>query len=346
MEYSGKHPFFDTARIRTYPLDMRANKVALADLVFAADAAETAFDGDPAVRESVESIVTEILTCRRKGAPVILFTGAHLVKNGLGPLIVDLVDRGMFSLIAGNAATAIHDFELAMIGQTSESVPNALARGEFGMASEFGCFNAALALGNRERLGLGESLGRMICEPDFRDEALALIGYTGPPPRFSNPEVSLLVACHRKGIPMTVHAGIGTDVIDQHSSFDGEAKGGCSGRDFLIFTGHVAGFTDGGVVLNIGSAVQGPEVLLKAVSMAANTGAAPRGLVTADFDIRPYRPGDMTDESAAGYYARDQKSVVTRIPDAFGGRGVYVQGNQKETVPLLYKCLVGMPGGK
>ena len=134
--------------------------------------------------------------------------------------------------------------------------------------------------------------------------------------------------------------GIGTDVIDQHPSFDGQAKGGCSGRDFLIYTREAAKFGQGGFVFNIGSSVTGPEVLLKAVSMAANTGCNPGELVTADFDVREYEPKQSVDESSQGYYFRDQKSVVTRIPQAFGGKGFYVQGNQKQTFPFLYKKIV------
>jgi len=159
-------------------------------------------------------------------------------------------------------------------------------------------------------------------------------------PEFQHPEVSVLAACYRRRIPFTVHAGIGTDVVDQHPSFDGQAKGGCSGRDFLIYTQEVTKLTKGGVVLNVGSAVTGPEVLLKAVSMAANVGSVPHGILTADFDLREHEPRQMTDESAPGYYFRDQKSVVTRIPQAFGGRGLYVGADQTQTFPFLCKHIL------
>jgi len=149
----------------------------------------------------------------------------------------------------------------------------------------------------------------------------------------------VLAACYRNDVPFTVHAGIGTDVTDQHPSFDGRAKGGCSARDFLIYANQIADLTGGGVVLNIGSAVTGPEVLLKAAAMAANVGRAPRNIVTADFDMREYRPEAMSDEDCEGYYFRDQKSIVTRIPQAFAGKGIYVQGNQKQTFPLLYRMI-------
>jgi hypothetical protein len=154
------------------------------------------------------------------------------------------------------------------------------------------------------------------------------------------PLASVLSACYENEVPFTVHVGIGTDVTDQHPSFDGEAKGGCSGRDFLIYTNEIAKLTNGGVLLNIGSAVTGPEVLLKAVSMAANTGNVPNNIITADFDLRDHEPEAMSDESSEGYYFRDQKSVVTRIPRAFNGKGFYIQGDQKQTFSLLYKKII------
>jgi hypothetical protein len=337
MEYEGRYQAFDATRIRTYPLCTRSNKVRLNDLVYPKDPAAYQFDLPEKVQEDIRTVAEAIVAARGAGQPVILFTGAHLIKNGLGPLLVELVERGAVTLVAGNGATAIHDFELALIGATSENVPAALDKGQFGMAYEFAYLNMALSVGNRQKLGYGESLGRMICDETFRRAVLALVAKEDSIPEFRHPEVSVLAACYRQGIPFTVHVGIGTDVIDQHPSFDGQAKGGCSGRDFLLYTHEVTKLTPGGVVLNLGSAVTGPEVLLKAVSMAANVGAVPRGILTADFDLRAHEPRQMTDESAPGYYFRDQKSVVTRIPRAFGGRGLYVQGDQTRTFPCLCK---------
>jgi hypothetical protein len=339
MESAGRHRLFDAA-VRTHLLRERANKVRLADLVFPERVASLDLDVPPETGAAIADVARAILAQRREGRPVILFSGAHLIKNGLGPLAADLIKRGLITLFAGNGATAIHDFELALIGETSEHVPNGLAAGQFGMAYEFAYINVALSLGNAMRLGYGESLGRLICEPAFREQVLARAARAGAVREFRHPEASVLAACHARGIPFTVHAGIGTDVTDQHPSFDGEAKGGCSGRDFLVYAEEAARLTAGGVVLNVGSAVQGPEVLLKAVSMAANVGWAPRGILTADFDLREHRPDDVKDEGAPGYYWRDQKSVVSRIPEAFGGRGLYIGGNQKRTFPLLYRRLV------
>jgi len=337
MEYDGKYNAFDLGKVSTYPLSTRSNKVTLDDLVRPEDLDALAFELPETTCSDIETVARAIISCREAGRPVVFFTGAHLIKNGLGLLLADLVKRNLVSLVAGNCAAAIHDFELALIGQTSENVPSALNKGRFGMAYEFAYFNYAMSVGNEYKLGLGESLGRTICEEDFRREVLVSAPKGNLPDNFAHPEVSLLVACYRNNVPFTIHVGIGTDVIDQHPSFDGRAKGGCSGRDFLIYTNEIAGLTNGGVVLNIGSAVTGPEVLLKAVSIAANTGSVPNGILTADFDLRDRDPGAMSDESSQSYYFRDQKSVVTRIPQSFAGKGLYIQGNQKQTFPLLYK---------
>jgi hypothetical protein len=336
MEYDGRYNAFDLGRVNTYPLNTRSNKVTLDDLIRPEKLEDITIDLPNKICGDIENIAQAIVSCRDAGSPVIVFTGAHLIKNGFGPLLAEMVKRGLVSLVAGNGATAIHDFELALIGQTSENVPNALGKGRFGMAYEFAYINYAMSVGNEYKLGLGESLGRTICDGDFRREVLAMAAEGDLPDIFAHPEVSLLAVCYENNVPFTVHAGIGTDVIDQHPSFDGKAKGGCSGRDFLIYTNEIVKLTNGGVVLNIGSAVTGPEVLLKAISIAANTGNAPNGIITADFDLRQHKPQSMSNESSEGYYFRDQKSVVTRIPQAFAGKGFYIQGDQKKTFPLLY----------
>lgn len=340
MEYQGRYPIFDPSRMKTYPVRTRQNKVTLDDIVLPEQVDAAQIELDTETRDLVHIVADQIVAARRTGHPVIWFTGAHLIKNGLGRLLADLVERGIVTLVAGQMATAIHDFELALVGETSEDVPQALEQGRFGMAYEFAYQNTAMQLGDRYRLGLGESLGRMMVDEAFRTEVLELVGRPDAPSEFHYPEVSVIHACYQAQIPLTIHAGIGTDVLDQHPSFDGRAKGGCSGRDFLIYTREVTQLTGGGVILNVGSAVTGPEVLLKAVSMAANTGAVPHGIVTADFDLRDYAPEKMTDEADTHYYFRDQKSVVTRIPDAFEGIGYYVQGNQVQTIPLLYALIL------
>ena len=340
MDYQGRYDIFDLSRISTYPLETRSNKVTLDDLIGPKQIENLTIDVPEDICKDIEIIAGEILAARQADKPVVLFTGAHLIKNGLGPLLADLVKRRLVSLVAGNGATAIHDFELALIGQTSENVPDALGKGRFGMAYEFAYFNYAFSVGEKNKLGCGESLGRMISDAEFREQVFALAAKEHTPKKFLRPEVSVLAACYEHRVPFTVHVGIGTDVIDQHPSFDGRAKGGCSGRDFLIYTQEISKLTEGGVILNIGSAVTGPEVLLKAISMAANAGNVPVNIITADFDLRHHDARVMSDESEQGYYFRDQKSVVTRIPQAFAGKGYYIQGNQKQTFSLLYKKII------
>jgi len=339
-QYTGAYEFFDFSAVRTHPIADRRNKVTLRDLVHL-DALTPPL---AATRDAALVAVADAVRSARNAArPVIWFMGAHPVKLGLSPIVIDLMERGLLTHVAGTCATAIHDFELALIGETSENVPNALPQGTFGMARETGHhMNAALAEGWRRGLGFGESLGRLILGEPMPDKVT-----------FRHPERSVLAAGIRLGIPVTIHAGIGTDIIDQHPDFDGAAKGGTSGFDFGIFAASVATLggrelrghhSDGvpvipGVVLNIGSAVTGPEVLLKAVSMAANVGRPPTGLVCATFDLRPVAPGEVLDDAKPGYYFRDSKSVATRIPEAFGGRGYYVRGNFKDTLPALYKLL-------
>jgi hypothetical protein len=157
----------------------------------------------------------------------------------------------------------------------------------------------------------------------------------------------VFAAAYRKAIPVCVHASLGTDIIDQHPSYDGEAKGAVSGVDFLAFAQEMCRFTAGGVVLNIGTAVMGPEVLLKAVSMAANVGCHPDGLWAGDFDVRPFTFDDRVgDEAQAYYYLRDQKPVATRIPKIFGGVGFYFEGLHRETLPPLYQMIVRVNEGE
>jgi len=340
MEYKGRYKFFDPGRIVTYPVTERSNKVKLDDLLAPALIDNMTFNVPEDVERNIDMLAKEIVGAREKNRPVVLFTGAHLIKNGLSPLIGDLVKRGLFTIISGNGATSIHDFELALIGETSEYVPQALEKGQFGMAFEFNYINAALSIGNSYQLGYGEALGKLICDESFRSEVTDFLQLEPGSVNFKHPELSLQAICYEYEVPLTIHAGIGTDVIDQHPYFDGEAKGGCSGRDFLIYTHEISNLSDGGVVLNIGSAVTGPEVFLKAASMAANTGHVPNKIITANFDLRTYNPENFSNENAVGYYYRDQKSIVTRVPEAYGGKGYYIGGNQIQTIPLLYKKLL------
>ncbi len=340
MEYRGKYKAFNSALIQTYPISERENKVTLADLLTPSEALRREYKLSDRTTIALNILAAKALEFRHRQLPFMLFTGAHLIKNGLGLLLKDLVEKEIVTCVSGNMATSIHDFELALIGQTSEYVPKALEKGQFGMAYEFAYMNVAIQKGNELKLGLGESLGKMMLDDDFRNTVLANVWKPGSPDHFQFPEASVLAACYRKNIPFTIHTGIGTDVTDQHLSFNGEAKGGCSGRDFLIYTHEIEKLKNGGMVINIGSAVTGPEVFLKAASMTGNIGKVPKGIVTADFDLRPFDRSNIDDESSTGYYFRDQKSIVVRVPEAYGGEGHYVQGNQIETFPAFYQMLM------
>jgi hypothetical protein len=325
MEYAGRYKVFDYSQIRTYPLAERPNVLKLEQLLWPDDTRGAA---ERWCTPELEHVVAAIKDARARDRAVILFMGAHSIKLGHSRLYVDLMRKGLVTLLATNGAGSIHDFELALIGETSESVPNALPKGLFGMAEETGrCMHEALQAGDREKLGYGESMGRMIM--------------TGWPRGTDCPhrDISVIGQAYDLGVPATVHATIGTDIIDQHPIFDGAAKGGTSGRDLAIFAQEVTRLRDGGVILNIGSAVTGPEVLLKTVSMAANIGMPPMGLVTANFDLRTGSPEDIRDPSQHKFYFREIKSTVTRIPQAFEGRGYMVAGNFLDSIPALHDLL-------
>jgi len=340
MQYKGRYKVFNSDRINTYPVKDRINKVKFTDLVDIHEVIQRKIDLPAPLVEKISILAEEIIKSRGKGQPVMLFTGGHLVKNGLSPIIIDLVRRNILTLISGNGSVSIHDFELALTGETSEDVPQALEKGKFGMAFELNYINSALIIGNRREMGYGESIGKMILEESFRKDVAKVLDINPSSINFTHPEISIAATCYKEKIPFTVHVGIGTDVIDQHYWFDGCAKGGCSGRDFLIFTHESSNLANGGVFLNVGSAVTGPEVFLKAASMIGNTGDIPQKIITADFDLRPYKPESMNDESSSGYYFRDQKSIVSRIPQAYSGKGFYIEGNQLMTIPLFYQKLM------
>ncbi len=325
-EYRGAYRIFDRTRIRPYPIAERANKTDLDSLVRPGSLPEGPADR----RDDIREVAERVADAHRRGAPVVWMMGAHLVKLGLAPLVVDLIRRRVVTLLAVQGAVTIHDFEFAMIGATSEKVPDALPRGRFGLADETGRWmSAAYREGFRRGIGQGEALGRVILG-DLLPDA----------PDFPYRDGSLLAACAAEGIPATVHATLGTDIVDQHPAADGAARGGTSYLDFLVFTAEIERMhEDPGTVLNVGSAVTLPEVLLKAVSMCANVGAPPQGIFTANLDLLDL-PAHEEDDRKPFYYRRDNKSVVSRIPRAFGGRGIHVPGDFRETLPALHRLII------
>lgn len=264
----------------------------------------------------------------RTSGPVILFLGAHPIKLGLSRYLIDLINRRLVTHVATNGAGVIHDFELALVGGTSEDVPRWLSAGQFGLWQETSRLNDIIAEGARRKEGLGEAVGRTIEED-----------------RYPHRDLSIAAACYRTGIPFTSHVTIGADIIHGHPNCDGAALGATSHRDFLIFARSVQGL-EGGVYLNVGSAVTGPEVFLKALSMARNV-AHQRGekitdFTTAVFDLFPlpenWRDGTPGKDDPF-YYNRGFKTVLVRAV-ADGGRSHYVQGDFGETIPALWHALV------
>lgn len=369
MDYKGSYKVFDISRVKTYPLKVRKNKVELDDFVDVAALRKAEVkppkgpwfrDGEPGEgpdqTKGLKELADYIVECYRGGKPVVVLSGAHPIKNGQIPIIIDLIERGIVTLYSTNGAGTIHSFELALTGASSESVRDALPKGEFGMAFETGAYlNYAVEIAAEKGFGMGEAMGRLYCDKKFRKAVIDRTfkhhedtgEYFKPYDGFPYADSCVFAAAFKKGIPVCVHASLGTDIIDQHASFNGKAKGQTSGDDFLIFSQEMCRFTKGGVILNIGTAIMGPEVVLKAVSLATNVGCKPNGLWTGDFDVRGFSFDDkVRDESQAYYYLRDQKSIATRIPKVFGGKGYYFEGLHGDTLPPLYQYIMRRLGVK
>jgi hypothetical protein len=303
----------DLSGLRTYPLAERKSQVTVAD--FGRPPAKgqslSAFlDGLPRIlaADVLRKVAGEILRARVKGRPVIWGLGAHVLKVGLSPVIVDLMEKGLATAIALNGAGIVHDFELAVAGHTSEDVAAGLGAGEFGMARETGEeVNRAIVEGDADGLGLGASVGRYLDRKR--------------PPHAA---ASVLASAHRLGVPVTVHVAVGTDIVHMHPACDPGALGRGSHLDFRILAGEVARLGGGGVYLNVGSAVLLPEVFLKAVTVARNLGHELADFATVNMDfIQSYRPNT---------------NVVHR-PTLGVGRGYSLTGHHEIMVPLLAAAL-------
>lgn len=306
--------------IRTYSAADRINLVTLQDLIPPEADAPCAVE-DPDFRE----LARRIVQARRDGRAVILSMGAHVIKNGLSLCLIELMRRGLVTHIAGNGAASIHDFELAYLGGTSEDVPHAIEDGSFGMWEETGRWmNEAIQEGVRRGLGYGAALGAYI---------------DGHPDRFPHAGVNVAYNAWKLGIPATYHIAIGTDIIHQHPIADFAAIGEASGRDFRAMCQSVAEL-EGGVFLNFGSAVIGPEVFLKALSIARNLGHPTRHITTANFDLKDlgdYRCKIGYDDP--NYYYRPRKNIVNR-PTQNGGQGWHFVMDHKVSIPNLLRAVL------
>ena len=305
----------DLSRLKTVPIANRPNKVDPSLLAHAPGtdrrfAAFLAGLPDILAARDLRFVVGQLAAAAGRHC-VVAMLGGHVIKVGLGPLLLELMRRRVITHVAMNGSAAIHDFELAAYGGTSEDVAAGLADGTFGMVEETGRdMNAAIAAGARDKIGAGEALGR------------ALTAKQTLPGR----DVSVLVGCATLGVPVTVHAAIGAEIIHQHPTADGAALGATSHRDFQRLAGALPALHDGGVVLNIGSAVVMPEVFLKALTIARNlNGGKPTGFTACDCDMqRHYRP---------------RVNVVER-PTLGGGRGVQLTGHHEILIPLLCWAVV------
>lgn len=270
-------------------------------------------------------LVAQLVLARRQGRSVVLMMGGHAVKLGLSPYLIDLIERGIVTHLATNGAGIIHDFELAFGGGTSENVSKWIERGQFGLWRQTSRLNDIIFQAANRGEGLGEAVGRVIEEEQmpFRHLSIAAAGW-------------------RMGVPITSHVGIGSDIIHAHANCDGAALGAASYTDFLIFAQSIAQL-EGGVFLNVGSAVTGPEVYLKALSMARNVasqeGRRIRDFTTAVFDLvelpANYRQGPPS-KSHPQYYYRPWKTILVRTV-ADGGRSYYFSGDLSSTIPTLWR---------
>jgi hypothetical protein len=307
------YPALSLKRLKTYSLKNRPSKVKRDDFArpWLPGASLPRFlDSLPRILagQDFRSVVRAITQAKKKQKTIFWAMGAHVIKVGLNPVLIGLMEKGFISALALNGAGVIHDSELAMVGQTSEDVDQELGRGTFGMAKETALFlNRAISRGAREGRGLGEAVGKALLDS-------------------SQPHIqgSLLAAATRNKIPATVHVAIGTDIIHLHPSMDPEATGRASYRDFQTFCSVVRTLEDG-VFINIGSAVILPEVFLKAVTLVRNLGWPLRNLTTVNFDfVHHYRPA----------------TNVVRRPTLEGGQGFYLIGHHELLIPLLAAALM------
>lgn len=313
------HPQFDRNKLLIKPLDERVHDIQRTHLLGLDDVPP---ELKPDAMQSLATLGERLVAARKSGGARLMLMGAHVIRAGVGRQLIDMMERGLITHIGMNGAGPIHDYELAKIGATCESVARYIRSGEFGLWHETGVMNDIVAQGVADGLGLGESLGRAIQEGDYPYK-----------------ETSVLAAGYRLNIPISVHIGIGYDILHEHPNFDPAAFGVASYRDFLSICHTVEGL-EGGVFLCFGTAVMGPEVYLKALAMARNVahqeGRRICHFTTAAFDLIEIS-GDMDREAPKSnpqYYYRPWKTILVRTV-ADGGESFYVCGDHRSTVPHL-----------
>jgi deoxyhypusine synthase len=300
-------------KVKTYSLAKRKSRVSLSSLAVphaTGDTLKTFMNKLPDILavNNLKSVIASVVQAKRNGRPVILGMGAHPIKVGLSPLIIDLMQKGIITAVATNGACIVHDFELSFVGHTSEDVGRGLCSGTFGMAEETGRYiNKAIKKGVRKGFGIGRSIGAMIHES-----------------KFTFKEKSIFGQAYKLNIPATVHVAIGTDIVHMHPEADGSAVGEGTFRDFRLLTSVVSDL-EGGVYINLGSAVIMPEVFLKALTIARNIGNKVENITTVNMDfIQHYRPMEN----------------VLRRPTMGKGASYALTGHHEIMFPLLAAAII------
>ncbi|WP_206098522.1 hypothetical protein [Paenibacillus montanisoli] len=307
--------------IQTFSVYSRTNLVTIRNMARPYESAPEPWKQTETERQQFDELIDAIVRTRSAGKPVIWSMGAHVIKNGLARYVIEMVRSGILTHVSGNGATSIHDFELAYLGETSEDVARAIEDGSFGMWEETGRFmNEAIQNGSAANLGYGESLYRY---------------YMRHPERFPFQEDCVFVQCQRAGIPYTCHISIGTDIIHQHPIVDFEALGRTSGNDFELMCQSISELSEGGVFLNFGSAISGPEIFLKAVSLCKNQGLPMHAITAANFDILPVFQEPAPSRSESEYYYRPRRNFMDRLAQ-IGGKGYLFHGLHQVTIPRLF----------
>jgi hypothetical protein len=313
---------FDRSKLRVLPLGEREHDMTIDEMLELDAAVEEVEDKD------LDELAERIVTARKAGGTVIWSMGAHVIKRGLSRFVADFIRQGIVTHLVGNGACTIHDYEMSLIGATTESVAKYIQTGQFGLWQETGNLNEAAKAACRDGIGLGEAVGRMIVEEacPYREQ-------------------SIYAAAYETKIPATVHLGIGYDINHELPNCDGAALGEASYRDFLILAETITGL-EGGVFMNFGSAVMGPEVYLKALSMARNVcyqeGRDLRHFTSANFDL--FVLGEYTDESPKDnpmYYYRPWKTILVRTV-ADGGESFYFRLDHGVSIPNLHRRVMAL----
>ncbi len=315
------YPVFDRSQLRLLPLAQRQHDMTREDIYQLDDPFEPLDD------EDLKTVADRVISAHKEGKPVLLMMGAHVIKVGLSRFVIDLLQRGIITHIGANGAVAIHDSELALVGATTEGVAHYISNGQFGLWQETGMVNEFARQAAEENIGFGEAVGRGILEGDFPHK-----------------DISILATAYQQHVPVTLHVGIGYDIVHEHPNCDGAAIGAASYRDFLMLT-HTVSQLEGGVMLNFGTAVMGPEIYLKALAMARNV-AHQQGreichFTTAVFDLIPL-PDNYHQEAPKTnpfYYFRPWKTILVRTV-ADGGESFYFNADHRVTFRNLHRLIV------